>query len=145
MSKLDEIHTYQPLNGDDEQVEAWTKPSFIGTLASRLGPIIGVLIVIVAFVATAVAGFTAGRLYPLDVSAPSYEIDPKPILELDHIKVKFKSNRTYLERPSPANDKLWEALYPKDHHGLFEWPDENPERAGFAGFHQLHCVVSCHK
>jgi hypothetical protein len=81
MSKLDEIHTYQPLDGDDEQVEAWKKPPFMGTPASRLGPIIGVLVVIVAFVATAVAGFTAGRLYPLNVSTPSYEIDPKPILE----------------------------------------------------------------
>ncbi|TGO67406.1 hypothetical protein BELL_0894g00020 [Botrytis elliptica] len=83
------------------------------------------------------------------IQSPFTKVSPRifnPKLNLyasnpfEPVAITFKSNRTYLERPSPENDKLWEGLYPKDHHGLFEWPEDKPERSGFAGFHQLHCV-----
>ncbi|KAF4633858.1 hypothetical protein G7Y89_g4254 [Cudoniella acicularis] len=91
--------------------------------------------------ATTTAGFFAGRFYSLrSPTSRRMHGSPPPIIELNPVTVTSKSNRTYLERPSPENDKLWEALYPKGHHCLFEWPNENPKRAGFAGFHQLHCV-----
>ena len=61
--------------------------------------------------------------------------------QVDRITVKFESNRSFLQHPSYETEGLWKTLYPKDTHGLFEYPDENPERAGFAAFHQLHCVV----
>jgi len=120
---------------------------------------------IIALSATAVAGFLAGRLYSMpfekkELYRPMGDW-PKHIVErelnylftivtedklsfdlVDSIPLTIVANRTYLEKPSPENAKIWEALYPDDHHGVFRWPDQGSQRAGFAGFHQLHCVVS---
>ncbi|KAF2468996.1 uncharacterized protein BDR25DRAFT_315498 [Lindgomyces ingoldianus] len=60
---------------------------------------------------------------------------------VDLIQETFISNRSYIQPPSQETDELWVSLYPKDKHGLFEWPDSRPQRTGFAGFHQLHCVA----
>ena len=59
---------------------------------------------------------------------------------VDWLSIVFQSNRTFLQRPSEESDRTWESLYPADH-GFFDYPDTDPLRSTFAGFHQLHCVV----
>ncbi|CAI6336584.1 unnamed protein product [Periconia digitata] len=97
------------------------------------------LTLVTAVLLGAVGGFFAGSMHSLRVSKESPPANQVP-LELDPVTVKFTSNRAFLQHPSKETEELWKTLYPKDTHGLFEYPDENPERSGFAAFHQLHCV-----
>ena len=63
---------------------------------------------------------------------------------VNKMNYRFESNRSYLQHPSKEVDDLWEALYPATGHGTFHDPAVGPEKkVGFAGFHQMHCVVSC--
>jgi hypothetical protein len=59
---------------------------------------------------------------------------------VEPLSIAFTSNRTFLQRPSNESNAIWSTLYPGNH-GFFNYPDKNPRRSTFAGFHQLHCVV----
>ncbi|KAF7934656.1 uncharacterized protein EAE98_002701 [Botrytis deweyae] len=143
-------HNYESLDQEENEFLAQSKSSqYKGKdkLRQQFLYCICAIIVSAGFLTSAGIGFLAGKVYSMqkELSHPYNNGYPRPILDLEPVAITFKSNRTYLERPSPENDKLWEGLYPKDHHGLFEWPEDKPERSGFAGFHQLHCVDALRK
>ncbi|KAH6462424.1 hypothetical protein HBI57_065700 [Parastagonospora nodorum] len=62
-------------------------------------------------------------------SGPQVRTQPK-FLEL---------NEAYAERPSPATDAAWEAIFPP-HGGFFKDSEIAPTGASLAVYHQLHCL-----
>lgn len=157
---------YQALNEDEIEGEKSTnRPSRSVSRLSAWGSSISIIAAIFLLGATATAGWYAGRFYSVTHDGGDFNHVhqeggwPNPIVEckftlegchcqqvvlmsivVRRIPLQIIANRTYLQKPSAENDEVWDALYPEDHHGVFRWPDEK-RRAGFAGFHQMHCVV----
>ncbi|KAF7508281.1 hypothetical protein GJ744_009426 [Endocarpon pusillum] len=123
-------YEYVPVSDDEEKIpRAWPSRESHAQFTWS-GWVFLLLFATSSFFLGGLVGFGAGKASMLDVS---YDVPLEPL------SIAFRSNRTFLQRPSNESNAIWSSLYPGNH-GFFNYPDKNPRRSTFAGFHQLHCV-----
>ena len=129
-------YQYSPVNGGSRIRTHYSRHIFLITAAFVL--------------ASAVAGFYAGRLS--NHSGPHPLIDCKPLVGIQSYHQRanmtkvpsrkdiFYHNRTFGAAPSNVSDAAWNSIFPEQG-GFFKHPVLAPQRSAWAVFHQLHCLV----